>query len=123
MCLEHDSIEVTFYGFQIADIDTVYATGYERGSNFAKLAVEKRLDSVFANENNDSGYVLRSKDWQRYKDTYDWEFYVPGTGKNYRVSDYSYSTYSCNCVSDKVKSLQGCKVNGKDEHRNIKITK
>lgn len=123
MCIEHDDVEMSFYGFNVSEIDTVYATGYARGSNFTQITKERTTDTVAAEGNQDSLYVLRPKDWQRYKDTYDWEFYIPGTGQTYRVSDYSYSAYSCNCASDKVKSLSGCKVNGKDEHREIKIIK
>jgi hypothetical protein len=122
-CIEHDSVEVSFYGFNVTDVDTVYATGYVRGSNFTQIAKERTTDTVFDEDAQDSVYVLRPKDWQRYKDAYDWEFYVPGTGQTYRVTDYSYSTYSCNCASDKVKTLSGCRVNGKDYNRDIKIIK
>ncbi len=124
-CVEFDSVFVSFYGFDPSEIDTIYSTGYARDGNFTQVTREKQRDTVGTNNLFvlDSAISFESKTNQRLQDTYDWELYIPATGKTYRISHYSYNTSSCNCPQDKYTSLTGCRVNGKDSPREIKIYK
>ncbi|GAA4465978.1 hypothetical protein GCM10023093_19200 [Nemorincola caseinilytica] len=121
-CVENDRITLQFYGFDTTELDTVYTTGYALGSGFTKVTREQRLDTTYLGQvdSNRSYYPYYN---EGLSDQYEWEVYVPAVNRTYRFTDYSYSTFSCNCPQDKVRSLHGCKMNGIPQNLPVKINK
>ncbi len=109
-CVTWDTVYLSFQGFTPDELDTIYTTGYVRGSGFTQLAIDRKRDTVSLND--DSTYYFRTIEGDLLGDICDWELYIPATGKTYRISDYSYSEFACNCPKDKVRSLEGCRIDG-----------
>lgn len=115
-CLEQHNVSISFYGYDETDMDTVYTTGYAAGSGFTQIATAKEVNDLSDKRNSDSSFYFSSFSHNSLSDDQDWELYIPATNKTYRITGYTYSSYSCNnCPfdkDDKVKSLSGCAING-----------
>jgi hypothetical protein len=115
-CLEIHNVGLQFIGFDRSEIDTIHATGYALGGGFSQVTTPQRLDTVSV-QGSDSAYYYRSMDnYDGLSDNQDWEIHIPAVNLTYRISGYTYHTYSCNnCPfhkDDKVTSLSSCTING-----------
>ncbi len=137
-CVELSGFPIKFYGFNSADLDTIYTTGYAPGSNFAQITRPEQADSVRADSDTPTIFLLNARQngvvappntvGAAFSDQHEWKIYIPSVNKTILISDYGYSTYSCNnCLfdkSDKVRSLSTCSVDGITESaQKIKIHK
>lgn len=119
-CEEETHVHVTFHGFNLSDVDTVYVTGYRMGSNFAEVIQPQFADTVIpdgdkyllANTSAATGMELG------LIDTAEWKVYIPSVNKTLLINNYGYSTFKCNACfpvsppSNKIHSLSTCSVNG-----------
>lgn len=110
-CAEVNDVQLNFYSFTPSDLDTIYITGYEPGSDFTKVSREKRIDSARWYMNPDSTYNFPSKPYGLYYEQ-DWELYIPALNRTYRFTDYVYTDITCGCPHDKARSLERCSMNG-----------
>ena len=111
-CPEKNEVYVQFYNYTRAQLDTVITTGYKPGTNFGEVAVAARIDGVEDTVNADGSWTYKPINGRYPYDEYDWTLYLPKAGKTYKITGYSYTTFSCSCMWDKVKTLSECTVNG-----------
>lgn len=124
-CLEVVGVPLTFYGYNPADLDTLYITGYEKGTGFGKIGRDVQRDTVQAGFEAGT-YMLKLKDntgispgalpGSALPDDYDWQIYIPAVNQTIKVSDYGYHNYTCeSCGRGKgreIQSLSSCTING-----------
>ena len=111
-CPETNEVYVRFYYYTKAQLDSVVTIGYKPGTNFGEVAIAACIDGVQDTANADGSYSFKPINGRFPTDEYDWEISLPKVGKTYKISGYSYTTFSCSCMWDKVKTLSECTVNG-----------
>ncbi len=111
-CPETNEVYVRFYNYTRSQLDTIITTGYKPGTNFSEVAVAATIDGVQDTANADGAFVYKPINGRYPNDEYDWQLYLPEVGKTYKITGYSYTSFSCSCMWDKVKTLSECTING-----------
>lgn len=127
-CVEMAGVPLKFYGFTLAELDTIYTTGYAPGSYFAQVTRPEQIDSVQRDYdspgvfhlNIDGNYTLSPHaGGSTLSDEHEWKIFIPAVNKTILISNYGYRTYTCNkCAfskNEKTRSLSTCTINGKTE--------
>ncbi len=121
-CTERHTIPISFVGFSPEELDTIYTTGYERGSAFTNVVKDKLRDSVQEDGSNyilmheyPSGLNTGESDNSLY-DLYEWELYIPSVNRTIRIFNYQYAKIKCSACypverADRIVSLNTCNVN------------
>lgn len=116
-CYRPTNVDISFSGFKIEEVDTIWVTGYKKGSGFSEITHPKVRDSVYEAVTGDPSILIHDTyNSGRLTPDTDWELIIPGANATYRISDYSFEMKSCNCAFDREKTLIGCRINGKDSH-------
>lgn len=124
-CIEVKGVPITFLGYKWADLDTIYVTGYEKGTNFGKVSRKQQRDTVQRGYGADSALALKVTNGgiavnglqsAALPDTDEWEIYIPASWQTIRISNYGYQYYQCQSCgkSDgkKIASLSTCYLDG-----------
>jgi len=125
-CLEIAGVPITFYGYHAEDLDTIYTTGYEPGSNFSIVTRDTLMDTVQYSYGSETVFALKSRNeggttagslpGSALDATHEWRIYIPATDQTIRIYKYGYHHYTCHsCGSSKgeeKKSLSTCYING-----------
>ena len=116
---------VSFHGFNSAELDTIYTTGYQLGSGFTIVGRPQQRDTAMHdNSTPDSVYSLFiSRQYNSFtsysayglNDDYEWKLNIPATGQTITIRNYGYQSYRCSngCgfrKGQEVKSLSTCSV-------------
>ncbi len=139
-CSEESSLHISFHGFEPSEIDTIYCTGYEPGSNLGKIGSPEETDTTAKQGQSEPKMVLvrrnnkyipfETSSGEGLPDTYEWKVYIPSVNRTLIIDNYGYKTYKCNrCFpasppENKKRSLSTCSVNGVETNvREIKVYK
>lgn len=99
-CTTISNLPVFFYGYDPADLDTIYTTGYAIGSGFSQETRQRQADTFKVLD--DGTAMLQVRDYDpaignpSLPDTYEWRIYIPATNSTILLSDYDYASYDCN---------------------------
>lgn len=130
-CLELKGVPINFYGYKRADLDTIYITGYEKGTGFGKESRKEERDTVQKGLSNDTttfslkiksgGIAANGQQGNALPDTHDWKIYIPAVPQTIYVSNYGYQNYTCESCgkngNKQVQTLSTCNING----TNVKV--
>jgi hypothetical protein len=118
-CTTPAGLGVGLVGFDLAEIDTIYTTGYALGSGLTTVKREQQLDTVTVEYNSDSVFFVKPKSNGILSEAYEWKIFIPAVNKTYTITDYGYKSYKCGGCGHKkeeTRTLSTCLLNGVRTH-------